>query len=43
MCETVYFLLLTLLPGRDPITNYLIGDTAYPLTPYSMKKIPGLL
>ena len=28
----------TLLPGQDPIPNYLIGYPAYPLTPYSMKE-----
>ena len=27
-----------LLTGQDPIPNYLIGDSAYPLTPYSMKE-----
>ena len=28
----------TLLPGQDPIPNYLIGDPAYPLTPYFIKE-----
>ena len=28
----------TLLPGQDPIPNYLIGDPVYPLTPHSMKE-----
>ena len=27
-----------ILPGQDPIPNYLIGDSAYPLTPYSMEE-----
>ena len=28
----------TLLPGQDRIPNYLIDETAYYLTPYSMKE-----
>ena len=27
-----------ILPGQDPIPNYLIGDSVYPLTPYSMEE-----
>ncbi|XP_046853992.1 putative nuclease HARBI1 [Xenia sp. Carnegie-2017] len=29
---------LTLLPGHDPVPNYLIGDPAYPLTQFCLKE-----
>ena len=29
---------LNLLPGHDTLPNYIIGDLAYPLTPYCMKE-----
>ena len=28
----------TVIPGLDKIPNYLIGDPAYPLTPYCLKE-----